>query len=169
MPAVIPSPLISTRPPANMPVFTATYRADEPAMTCTPYPPSASATSAATVTLPGGATIDGTVASIGTVATAGENGGAATMPVGITVADQSKLGGFDGAPVDVTLVSAQAKDVLSVPVGALVALAEGGYGVQVIAGSSSRYVAVKTGMFAGGRVEITGDGITAGTVVGVPK
>jgi hypothetical protein len=30
-------------------------------------------------------------------------------------------------------------------------------------------VAVKTGMFAGGRVEITGDGITAGTVVGVPK
>jgi len=124
---------------------------------------------AATVTLPGGATVDGTVASIGTVATAGENGGAATMPVGITVADQSELGGFDGAPVDVTLVSAQAKDVLSVPVGALVALAEGGYGVQVIAGSSSRYVAVKTGMFAGGRVEITGDGITAGTVVGVPK
>jgi hypothetical protein len=71
--------------------------------------------------------------------------------------------------VDVTLVSAQATDVLSVPVAALVALAEGGYGVQVVDGSSARYVAVKTGMFASGRVEISGDGITAGTVVGVPK
>jgi len=38
-----------------------------------------------------------------------------------------------------------------VPVGALVALAEGGYGVQVIEGSTARYIAVKTGMFAGGR------------------
>ena len=73
------------------------------------------------------------------------------------------------APVDVTLVSAQAHDVLSVPVAALVALAEGGYGVQVVEGSSTRYVAVKTGMFASGRVEITGDGIAEGTLVEVPK
>jgi peptidoglycan hydrolase-like protein with peptidoglycan-binding domain len=124
---------------------------------------------AATVTLPSGATVDGTVASIGTVATAGANGGNSTLPVSVTVADQSKLGSLDGAPVDVTLVSAQARNVLSVPVAALVALAEGGYGVQVIDGSSTRYVAVQTGMFANGRVEITGDGIAAGTVVGVPK
>jgi peptidoglycan hydrolase-like protein with peptidoglycan-binding domain len=124
---------------------------------------------AATVTLPSGTSVAGTVASVGTVATAGTNGGGATVPVTVTIADQSKLGSLDGAPVDVTLVSAQAKDVLSVPVSALVALAEGGYGVQVVTGSSSRYVAVKTGMFAGGRVEVSGDGITAGTVVGVPK
>jgi peptidoglycan hydrolase-like protein with peptidoglycan-binding domain len=124
---------------------------------------------AASVTLPDGTNVDGTVASIGTVATAGNNGSSATMPVSVTIADQSKLGTLDGAPVDVTLVSAQAKDVLSVPVNALVALAEGGYGVQLVTGSSTKYVAVKTGMFAGGRVEITGDGITAGTVIGVPK
>jgi peptidoglycan hydrolase-like protein with peptidoglycan-binding domain len=124
---------------------------------------------AATVTLPSGATVAGTVGTVGTVATAGANGGSATMPVTVTIADQSKLGSLDGAPVDVTLVSAQATDVLSVPVAALVALAEGGYGVQVVEGSSARYVAVKTGMFASGRVEISGDGITAGTVVGVPK
>ena len=124
---------------------------------------------AATVTLPSGATVDGTVASVGTVATAGTNGGSSTIPVRVTIADQSKLGSLDGAPVDVTLVSAQARNVLSVPVAALVALAEGGYGVQVVDGSSTRYVAVRTGMFANGRVEITGDAITAGTVVGVPK
>jgi peptidoglycan hydrolase-like protein with peptidoglycan-binding domain len=124
---------------------------------------------AATVTLPSGATVDGTVGSVGTVATAGSNGGAATIPVSVTIADQSKLGSLDAAPVSVTLVSAQAKDVLSVPVSALVALAEGGYGVQIIDGSSTRYVPVKTGMFASGRVEVSGDGITAGTSVGVPK
>jgi hypothetical protein len=28
---------------------------------------------------------------------------------------------------------------------------------------------VKTGMFAGGRVEVSGEGIAAGTVVGMPK
>ncbi len=124
---------------------------------------------AATVTLPSGATVDGTVGSVGTVATAGTNGGNSTIPVTVTIADQSKLGSLDGAPVDVTLVSAQARNVLSVPVAALVALSEGGYGVQVVDGSSTRYVAVQTGMFANGRVEITGDGITSGTVVGVPK
>jgi hypothetical protein len=39
----------------------------------------------------------------------------------------------------------------------------------VVSGSTTRYVAVKTGMFAGGRVEISGTGITAGTLVGVPR
>jgi peptidoglycan hydrolase-like protein with peptidoglycan-binding domain len=124
---------------------------------------------AATVTLPSGATVAGTVASVGTVATAGTDGGGATLPVRVTVADQAGLGTLDGAPVQVTLVSAQARDVLSVPVAALVALAEGGYGVQVVRGSTTRYVAVKTGMFAAGRVEVSGDGISPGTVVGVPR
>jgi hypothetical protein len=71
--------------------------------------------------------------------------------------------------VHVALVSAHVDNVLTVPVAALVALAEGGYGVQVVDGSTTRYVAVRTGMFANGRVEIAGEGITAGTLVGVPK
>jgi len=127
---------------------------------------------AATITLPDNSTVDGTVATVGTVATAGSGGDGSnptTVSVTISVADQHALGTLDGAPVDVTLTSAQAKDVLSVPVEALVALAEGGYGVQVVTGATSQYVAVTTGMFANGRVEITGDGITAGTVVGVPS
>jgi len=49
-----------------------------------------------------------------------------------------------------------------------VALAEGGYGVQVIEGSATRYLAVETGMFAGGKVEISGAGIAEGMTVGVP-
>ena len=129
----------------------------------------------ATVTLPDGHDVTGTVSDVGTVATSsGGNdqpggGSSTTIDVTVNVTDQSALGTLVSAPVDVTLVSAQAHDVLSVPVAALVALAEGGYGVQVVEGSSTRYVAVKTGMFASGRVEITGDGIAEGTLVEVPK
>ncbi len=124
---------------------------------------------AATVTLPDGTAVPGKVSGVGTVATAGNQGQPATVEVTVELADQSALGSLDQAPVGVALVSAKADNVLTVPVAALVALAEGGYGVQVVTGSTTRYVAVRTGMFADGRVEISGEGITAGTVVGVPK
>jgi hypothetical protein len=129
----------------------------------------------ATITLPDGRNVSGKVSSVGTVAHSADQGqgqgggGDPTIDVTITVPDQKALGTLDAAPVDITLVSSQRKDVLTVPVAALVALAEGGYGVQVVEGDSARYVAVKTGMFAGGRVEVTGDGISETTVVGVPK
>ncbi|CAM4226324.1 peptidoglycan-binding domain-containing protein [Kibdelosporangium persicum] len=128
---------------------------------------------AATVTLPDGKTVPGTVASVGSVATAepAQQGSStqSTIEVVVTLADQAAAGKLDAAPVDVTLVSDKRENVLAVPVGALVALAEGGYGVQVLDGDASKYVAVETGMFADGKVEIRGQGIGAGTVVGVPK
>jgi hypothetical protein len=128
----------------------------------------------ATVTLPDGKTVAGAVASVGTVATAppAKNGqttsdGPATIDVVVTVADQAALGTLDAAPVEVTLVSEKRENVVAVPVGALVALAEGGYGVQVVDGGRTSYVAVTTGLFADGKVEVTG--IDEGTVVGVPR
>lgn len=127
----------------------------------------------AKVTMPDGKTASGTVASVGNVAieTPSEQGNSTTSTIEVVVllADQAAAGKLDSAPVDVTLVAEKRENVLVVPVGALVALAEGGYGVQVIEGSSSKYVAVQTGMFADGKVEIRGAGINAGTVVGVPK
>jgi membrane fusion protein, multidrug efflux system len=71
--------------------------------------------------------------------------------------------------VDVDFVSQQRKDVLAVPVAALLALPNGGYGVQVVQGGATRIVAVKTGMFAAGRVQISGGGIAEGLTVGMPK
>ncbi|MFF1818961.1 peptidoglycan-binding protein [Kribbella sp. NPDC058245] len=123
----------------------------------------------ATVTLPTGKAVAGTVATVSTVATVPQQGSddPPNVPVVITLADPAAAGGLDTAPVDVALVSAQKQDVLAVPIAALVALAEGGYGVQVVAGDKTSYVAVQTGMFANGKVEIPGDGIAAGTVVGV--
>nr|WP_052478201.1 peptidoglycan-binding domain-containing protein [Kibdelosporangium sp. MJ126-NF4]CEL16705.1 Putative peptidoglycan binding domain 1 [Kibdelosporangium sp. MJ126-NF4]CTQ92066.1 hypothetical protein [Kibdelosporangium sp. MJ126-NF4] len=126
----------------------------------------------ATVTLPDGKAVAGTVASVGSVATAqpAQQGTSATSTIDVlvTFADQAAAGRLDSAPVDVILVAQKRENVLAVPVGALVALAEGGYGVQVLDGSASKYVAVETGMFANGQVEVKGPGINAGTVVGVP-
>ncbi|NUT21794.1 MAG: peptidoglycan-binding protein [Hamadaea sp.] len=124
----------------------------------------------AKVTLPGGQQVDGVLATVGTVATPGsDNQHPATIPLTVTVADQGKLGGLDEAPVVVSITSAKAENVLTVPVAALVALAEGGYGVQVVEGAGSHYVAVQLGMFADGRVEVTGDGLSEQTKVGVPS
>jgi peptidoglycan hydrolase-like protein with peptidoglycan-binding domain len=141
-----------------------------------------------TVTVPGRGPVKGRIAQIGTVATApAQTGNAPAEPPGsapggssptaadariqvtVTIADQNKLGSLERAPVDVDFVSQQRKGVLAVPVAALLALPEGGYGVQVVQGATTRIVAVKTGMFAAGRVEISGDGIAEGVTVGVPK
>jgi peptidoglycan hydrolase-like protein with peptidoglycan-binding domain len=141
-----------------------------------------------TVTVPGRGPVEGTIAQIGTVATAPEQPGNAPgeqpssapggssstaadarVQVTVTIADQKRLGALDGAPVDVDFVSQQRRDVLAVPVAALLALPGGGYGIQVVEGGATRIVAVKTGMFAAGRVEISGAGIAAGVTVGVPK
>jgi peptidoglycan hydrolase-like protein with peptidoglycan-binding domain len=124
----------------------------------------------AQVTLPSGRTVEGVISLVGTVATPGQDEQhPATIPVTVQVADQSALGSLDQAPVVVKLASSTVENALTVPVAALVALAEGGYGVQVVTGAQTRYVAVRPGMFAGGRVQITGEGITEGTQVVVPS
>jgi len=143
---------------------------------------------AVTVTVPGQGPVTGTIAQVGTVATAPDQPGSAPadqtgsapgasgptaadarIQVTVTIADQKKLGSLDAAPVDVDFASQQRKGILAVPVAALLALPEGGYGVQVVQGDATRIVPVKTGMFAGGRVEISGEGIAAGVTVGMPK
>lgn len=126
---------------------------------------------AATVTLPNDKVVSGTVSRIGTVASSTDSSGEVTntLTVIVAVADQGALGALDSAPVNVSLVAATRSGVLSVPIAALLAKAEGGYAVQVVKGSSVAFVPVETGMFANGKVEISGAGIAEGTVVGVPK
>jgi peptidoglycan hydrolase-like protein with peptidoglycan-binding domain len=71
--------------------------------------------------------------------------------------------------VKVRLTAERKENVLAVPVGALLALAEGGYGLQILDGGGSRIVAVTTGLFADGKVEVSGDGISAGQIVGTAR
>jgi len=128
---------------------------------------------AVTVALPTGGSVAGVVSAVGAVTTApagsGDAAATATVAVTVSIADQKALGALGGAPVDVRYVAEQAKDVLTVPVGALLALAEGGYGVEVTDPAGTRVVAVKVGLFADGRVEVTGDGLAEGARVGVPE
>ncbi|WP_431925596.1 peptidoglycan-binding protein [Amycolatopsis tucumanensis] len=105
----------------------------------------------------GGGATRGTVSSVGSTATPGEEGEEATIDVVVTLDDPAAAGQLDSAPVDVTFTTGNRPAVLAVPVGALVALAEGGLAVEVVEGDGTRLVAVQTGLFARGMVEVRGD------------
>jgi peptidoglycan hydrolase-like protein with peptidoglycan-binding domain len=116
-----------------------------------------------TLLLPDGGTVDGEVSS----ANLGVTDSAPTVRVTVRVADGKRL--TDAGKVVVRHVAQRHRHVLAVPVGALLALAEGGYGVEAVEHGRARVVAVRTGMFADGLVEVTGSGLRAGTVVRVPR
>ncbi len=67
-----------------------------------------------------------------------------------------------GTQVTVAVAVAVRHQVLAVPVTALLALAEGGYGVEVVDSHGRRLVGVRTGLFAQSLVEVSGPGLEAG-------
>ncbi|GGR83729.1 peptidoglycan-binding protein [Streptomyces humidus] len=122
----------------------------------------------AAVTLPDGRTIRGTVTSLGRTVQGGsaqdsaQQTGPATVDVTVVPDRATDVQSLDAAAVQVRFDSTTRKGVLAVPVGALVALREGGYAVQRPDGT---LIAVTTGMFAGGLVEVSGKGVAAGAEV----
>ena len=130
----------------------------------------ASAGTTVTITLPGGITTTGTITSVGTPQDQdGQNGKTTVIPIVITLADQSAAGAFQQATVGIDLVSATRTGVMSVPLNALIATGDKQYAVQVVgADGTIRTVPVTTGLFAGGRVEVTGD-LQAGDRVVIPQ
>jgi hypothetical protein len=89
--------------------------------------------------------------------------------VTIRLEDPGAASGLDEAPVDVEVVSEEATDVLVVPVNALLALAEGGYAVQLQEpDGSTLFIPVDIGKFADGVVEIRGE-LAEGDLVMVPR
>ncbi|BCB81617.1 peptidoglycan-binding protein [Phytohabitans flavus] len=126
---------------------------------------------AVSVTLPDGKEAPGKITKTELVIkpAEGQDPASTTVEVTIAVDDPKAVAGLDQATVDVTFTASERENVLTVPVAALLALAEGGYGVQVVEGTATRIVAVETGMFATGRVEVSGDGIAEGMTVGMPS
>jgi len=122
--------------------------------------------------LPGGRTTTGRVASVGKVATVptGEGGGEGdpTVELVVTLDDPEATGSLDQAPVAASITTETRKGVLAVPVNALLALAEGGYAVEVERQGRRELVGVETGLFADGQVEVSGEGLAAGDLVVVP-
>ena len=150
---------------------------------------------AVSIVLPDGtSTVGGHIESVGTVAACpggsgiGAGGGAsgsasqspcessgsgtsstATVTVTITLDSTSPGATFDQAPVNVNITSQTVDNVLAVPVNALLALQGGGYGVEVVTGKTSHLAGVTTGMYSDTLVQVSGSGITAGTLVEVPS
>ncbi|WP_341718107.1 efflux RND transporter periplasmic adaptor subunit [Micromonospora sp. FIMYZ51] len=119
------------------------------------------------VGLPDERTVPARVVSVGRDLVAAENGivtGPQLLTVTVAVDKPKAIADLDSGEVQVVFVGRTAADVLAAPVEALVALREGGYAVQTPSG----LVAVRTGMFADGWVEITGAGLTEGTELVVP-
>jgi len=120
-----------------------------------------------TVVRPDGKEVPATVASVSTAVTGGgedqaQTGGPPKVEVIVTPVDQQAVADLDSAAVQVKVTGQVHKGVLAVPVGALVALREGGYAVQLPDGA---YRAVSTGMFSRELVEISGKGIDEGMTV----
>jgi peptidoglycan hydrolase-like protein with peptidoglycan-binding domain len=121
-----------------------------------------------TVELPSGDEESAVVTEIGTVVLATQQG-ATYFEMTVTLEDPEAAVGLDEAPVDVIVVGDRADNVLVVPVTALLALAEGGYAVEVVDGNgATTLVAVDPGLFADGFVEVTASGLEPGMQVLVP-
>ncbi|MFW5415751.1 peptidoglycan-binding protein [Nocardiopsis sp. CNT-189] len=124
------------------------------------------------VVLPSGERVAGRITSVGTVAEERDDGqGGKSDPVlsvSVEPEESATAAFFDRAPVEVEVRTDTREDVLAVPVGALISLPGGGYGVSVL-GSGGRVadVEVETGLFADGLVEIEGD-VEEGQRVVVP-
>ena len=121
------------------------------------------------VQLPDGTLVDGTITAVGSVAHQGQQGSDPSIDVTVALNDPSVAGSLDEAPVTVKVTTTSAKDVLAVPVSALVALTEGGYAVERInADGSTALIGVQVGPFADGWVQVTGQ-VTAGDAVVTPR
>lgn len=116
--------------------------------------------------LPGGVEVTGSVTSANVVAMPGAGGSTNTVTlVEVTLHDRVD-DAFLAGPAEVVVEIDRRVDVLTVPVNALLALAGGGHGVEVVAQDGTvTLIPVSTGLFAGGRVEVTGAGIEEGTTV----
>lgn len=126
---------------------------------------------AASVTLPDGTEVEATIESVGEVETetAADGSETSTIPVRLVLDARKKdLSGMNAATVSVDLTRQTRKNVLAVPVTALVALAEGGYGVQRVTDGEPVLTAVEPGLYADGYVEIV-DGLAEGDTVVVPE
>jgi hypothetical protein len=136
----------------------------------------------AEVELPDGRTVRGRIATVSRVAASGGGGddsaggggsegdGSSEATVKVTIRVRGRLGSrLDQAPVTVSLVSETRRDVLTVPVTALLALEGGRYAVEVVGRDGSRRrLPVEAGAFADGYVEVSGRGLREGMRVAVP-
>jgi hypothetical protein len=111
-----------------------------------------------TITLPDGKAVPGRIRSLSPVVSNDDD----QPKMNVFVQPDKPVTAFDSAPVQVRFTTITRKGVLAVPVGALIALREGGYAVQHPDGSLT---AAMVGLFANGMVQVSGPGLAEGTTV----
>ncbi len=94
---------------------------------------------------------------------------AATVDATIRLRNSGVAARFTSAPVSVAITVQQARNVLAVPVSALLARPGGGYAVTVVDELGSHDVPVTPGLYSDALVQISGPGIRVGTTVAVPS
>lgn len=95
------------------------------------------------------------------------SGPTATVPVTVSLDRPKAARGLDQVPVEVAITNTVHRNVLAVPVGALLALANGGYAVAVEDHGTRTLIAVRPGIFDGNRVEVSSQHLQAGMRVEV--
>jgi peptidoglycan hydrolase-like protein with peptidoglycan-binding domain len=120
-----------------------------------------------TVDLPNGRSARGRITDVAKVADAAASEEAEpTIAVTVVMRGRAERGtGLDQAPVDVGFARERSKDVLAVPVTALLARAGGGFAIEVSEHGRRRLVPVDLGTYAEDYVEISGDGLREGMQV----
>jgi membrane fusion protein, multidrug efflux system len=131
------------------------------------------------VEFPDGTIEPGTVVEVGNVASNSTGVPGATPSVSIVIHVETipeSVASFVSVPVTLRVVADSVPGALVVPVSALVALAEGGYALEVVdaqatatAAARTHLIAVETGLFADGFVVVTGADIVVGLDVVVPS
>lgn len=152
--------------------FRVTATSRSVAVPITPNQPAAWIGEHVSILLPSGATTPGRVTAIGPPPPGTETGSGdpAAPRLTVTPSRGTPTGTGDDVAVQVSLTTRSVHHVLAAPVAALLALAGGGYGVEAIEPSGAhRLIGVRTGVFAGSQVELTGAGIHAGTKVVVAQ
>jgi hypothetical protein len=94
-------------------------------------------------------------------------GGPTSVPVTVALDRPGDARGLDQVPVQVAITDTVHRNVLAVPIGALLALANGGYAVAVDQGGTRSLVAVTPGVFDGNRVEVASSQLQPGMRVEV--
>lgn len=120
------------------------------------------------VVLPDDSTVEGTVTFVSDVAVSEGQGQNATSYIEVEIVLAGSGSGFDESPVTVRVEEVLEEQATVVPIAALLALAEGGYAVEVVDDSGgSRLVGVELGTFLDNEVAIFGD-VEPGESVVIP-
>jgi membrane fusion protein, multidrug efflux system len=122
------------------------------------------------VVLPGGAEVPGEVRGLAATEPAGgeEEAGEEAEPgleATVAVTGEHRIPALDGATVNVLFIEQVRRDVLSVPLTALIAIGGDRFAVYVREGAARRQIVVKPGLAANGYVEVEGKGLRPGMKV----